>query len=84
MKTLKKTTPTDALQNRLAELEEKAAEREICIHYDMLEAAGLKLKDGTCKINGKDHIFIDKRKPTTEKIDILEGCLNKLFTEDIN
>ncbi len=83
MKPLKKTSSTEILQVRLTELEERAAEREIHIHYDMLEAAGLKLKDGVCKINGEYHIFIDKRKPTTEKIDILEDCLNHLLQEDI-
>jgi hypothetical protein len=79
----RKTSTTDALHFRLNELEEKAAKREIHIHYDMLEAAGLKLKDGVCRINAEYHIFIDKRKTTTEKIDILEDCLNHLLSEDI-
>jgi hypothetical protein len=83
MKQLKKTSTTDALQVRLTELEERAAKREIHIHYDMLEAAGLRLKDGVCKINGEHHIFIDKRKPTNEKIEILEDCLNHLLPENI-
>jgi hypothetical protein len=75
----KKTSTADALQVRLNELEERAAKREIHIHYDMLEAEGLKLKDGVCKVNGEYHIFIDKRKPTNEKIEILEDCLNHLL-----
>ncbi len=83
VKHVKKTSDTEALQVRLTELEERAAEKMIHIHYDMLEAAGLRLKDGMCKINGEGHIFIDKRKKTSEKIDLLESCLNKLLQEDI-
>jgi hypothetical protein len=83
MKHVKKISTIDSLQGRLTELEERAAKREIHVHYDMLEAAGLKLKDGICKINGEYHIFIEKRKPATEKIDILEACLNKILQEDI-
>jgi hypothetical protein len=78
----KKDTPS-ALEEQLSELEEKAAQREIHIHYDLLEASGLKLKGGICKINGEYHIFVDKRKPTVEKIDILEDCLNHPLPEDM-
>ena len=83
MKKAKKSSNTDALQVRLTELEERAAKREIHVHYDLLEAAGLKLKDGICKINGEVHIFIEKRKSLAEKIEILEACLSKLLTDDI-
>ena len=83
MKHDKKSSKADALQVRLTELEERAAKREIHVHYDMLEAAGLKLKDGICKINGEVHIFIEKRKSPTEKIEILEACLHKLLGDDI-
>jgi hypothetical protein len=82
MKNVKKPPHKNAVQDRLMELEERAAERKIHVHYDMLEAAGLKLRDGICKINGENHIFIDKRKQTREKVDILEECLNKLLQED--
>jgi len=79
----KKTPPSHILQNRLSELEEKVAQREIHIHYDLLEAAGLKLKGGICKINGEYHIFIDKRKKTSDKIDILKDYLNHPLSDDI-
>ena len=82
MKKAKKSSNTDALQVRLTELEERAAKREIHVHYDLLEAAGLKLKDGICKINGEVHIFIEKRKSLAEKIEILEACLRKLLVGD--
>lgn len=78
----KKKVISPALEEQLSEMEEKAAQREIHIHYDMLEAAGLKLKGGICKINGEYHIFIDKRKPISEKIDILNNYLNSPLPED--
>ena len=79
----KKETSPPALQNRLSEMEEKAAQKGIRIHYDLLEAAGLKLKGGMCKIKGEYHLFIDRRKSTADKIEILQDCLNKPLPEDI-
>jgi hypothetical protein len=79
----KKSPPSPALQNRLVELEEKAVQREIYIHYDRLEAAGLKLKDGICKINGEYHIFVDRRKSMVEKIDVLQDYLDNPLPEDV-
>ena len=65
-----------ALQNRLTELEDTASKRGIQVHYDRLEAAGLKLKGGICSIKGDYHIFIDKRKSTADKIDFLQDHLS--------
>ena len=79
----KKKVPSPALLSSLVELEEKAARKGIHIHYDLLEAAGLKLKDGICKINGEYHIFIDKRKSASEKIDILKDHLERPLPKDI-
>ena len=45
---MKKKKITSTLRNRLSELEERAAQKGIVIHYDLLEAAGLKLKGGIC------------------------------------
>ena len=59
-------SPTPALQSRLAELEDMATEKGVQIHYDLLEAAGLKLKGGICVIRGEYHIFVDKRKNERE------------------
>jgi len=67
---------------KLFELEERAAQKGIHIHYDLLEVAGLKLNGGICKINGAYHIFVDKRKSTSDKIDILQDCLNHASLED--
>lgn len=84
MKSTKRKEATSlGLQKRLSELEESAAQRGIHIHYDLLEAAGLKLKDGICMVNGEYHIFIERRKSMTDKIDILQGYLNSPLSEDI-
>ena len=79
----RKKTGSPALQNKLSELEDKASERGFQVHYELLEAAGLKLKGGMCRIDGESHIYIDKRKSTAEKVDILSDCLNNPIPQDI-
>ena len=79
----KKRAASPVLQERLSVLEEKVAQRGIQIHYDLLEAAGLKLKDGICKINGEYHAYVDRRKSIADKIDILEDYLHRPFPEDV-
>ena len=79
----KRKIPSSALQEQLSELEERAGQRKVHIHYDLLEAAGLKLKGGICKIKGEYHIFVDRRKSTAEKVDFLQGYLNNPLPEDI-
>ncbi|MDY6972200.1 MAG: hypothetical protein SV775_07705 [Thermodesulfobacteriota bacterium] len=79
----KKIRPSPALQNRLSELEERASQRGLCVHYDLLEAAGLKLKGGICKIKGDYHIFVDRRKSTSDRIEILQDFLDNPLPEDI-
>ncbi|MCD6560857.1 MAG: hypothetical protein J7L16_03745 [Deltaproteobacteria bacterium] len=71
----KKKAVPPALQNRLSELEEQAAQMGFQVHYDLLEAAGLKLKGGICKIKGEYHLFIDRRNSTIDRIDILKDYL---------
>jgi hypothetical protein len=79
----KKLVPPSSLQDRLSELEEQAAQMQIHVHYDLLEAAGLKLKGGICKINGEYHLFVDRRKSIADKIDILQDHLDHVNPEDI-
>jgi hypothetical protein len=79
----KKKAASVALQTRLSELEELADKKGFHIHYDLLEAAGLKLKGGICRINGEYHIYIDKRKSIAEKIDALSEYLENPLPEDI-
>ena len=85
MKSHKKKKPSSnaSLQSRLSELEEKASQMGIIIHYDRLEAAGLKLKGGICRISGEYHLFIDRRKSITEKISFLNDFFSRPIPEDI-
>jgi hypothetical protein len=78
-----KKKPSHELEGRLARLEQQASMKGIRVRYDLLEAAGLKLKGGLCKINGEYHLFIDRRKSTAEKIDLLQDCLSHPFPEDV-
>ena len=75
--------PSPALQNRLTELEDMATEKGVQIHYDLLEAAGLKLKGGICTIRGENHIFVDKRKSTADIIEFLEDHLTRPLPKDV-
>ena len=83
MKYSKKKKIPSALQNKLSELEEKLGKRGLQIHYDLLEAAGLKLKGGICKIKGEYHLFIDRRTSTADKIETLEDYIDQPFPENI-
>ena len=79
----KKQVPSRALQDKLSEQEEKAAQKGIQIHYDLLEAAGLKLKGGLCKIRGEYHLFIDRRKSAADKIEIIQDYTDYPLPENI-
>ncbi len=72
------------LKKRLSDLEQTMLKKGIIVHYDLLEAAGLKLKGGLCKFNGESHLFIDKRKSVYDKIRILNSYItpeqNLLFS----
>ena len=78
----KERLSSSSLEDRLSDLEEKAAQKQIHVHYDLLEAAGLTLKGGICKINGEYHLFVDRRKSIADKIDILQDQLNQPHIED--
>jgi len=79
----KKAHKSPALLKRLVELENMAAEQRIQIHYDRLEAAGLKLKGGICSIKGEYHIFVDRRKSTEDIIDFLQDYLTQPLPRDV-
>ncbi len=79
----KRKTPSPALQNRLTELEDMAATKGIQIHYDLLEAAGLKLKGGLCTVRGEYHIFVDRRKSTADIIDFLQDHLTQPLPQHV-
>ena len=72
----KASPPSPELLNKLATLENTAAEKGIQVHYDRLEAAGLRLNSGMCAINGESHLFVEKRKSVADKIDFLKNYLD--------
>ena len=77
MKTRKKSKPASpALQEKLQQVENLAAEKGIKVHYDKLEAAGLKLKGGFCTVRGEYNIFVDKRKSVAEKIEFIQDYMD--------
>lgn len=78
-----KKKPTPAQEARLEALVARAAQQGLQVHFDLLEAAGLKLKDGICRINGRYHIFIDRRKSPADKIEVLETFLNQPLPKDV-
>ncbi len=72
----KEKTPSPELLSKLVILENTAAEKGIQVHYDRLEAAGLRLNGGLCALNGESHLFIEKRKSIADKIDFLKHYLD--------
>ena len=79
----RKKTGSQTLQKKLSDLEEQAVEKGIEVHYDLLEAAGLKLKGGLCRIKGAYHLFIDRRKSPSDKIEVLQEYIDHPFPENI-
>ncbi len=67
----------------MSELEDKALGKGIRIHYDLLEAAGLKLRDGLCRIRGEYHLFIDRRKSPAARIETIREYVDHPFPENI-
>jgi retron-type reverse transcriptase len=68
-------TPSPILLRKLTALENAAEARGIHVHYDRLEAAGLRLNSGLCTLKGEHHLFIEKRKSVADKIEFLENQL---------
>ena len=76
----KRKTPSPDLLQELTALESTAAARGIHIHYDRLEAAGLRLNGGLCELNGEYHLYIEKRKSVTDKIEFFKNQLEKTLS----
>jgi len=64
-------------------MEDMAAAKRIQIHYDLLEAAGLRLKGGLCTIRGEYHLFVDKRKSTADIIEFIQDHLTQPLPKDV-
>ncbi len=76
----RKRAPSPVLLRELAALEDAAAAKGIRIHYDRLEAAGLRLNSGLCTLNGEYHLYIEKRASLADKIDFLKKQLEQTLS----
>ena len=74
-------SPSPILLRELTALESAAATRGIHVHYDRLEAAGLRLNGGLCELNGEYHLYIEKRKSLVDKIEFLKNQLEKTLPD---
>lgn len=67
----------------LQELEQIAERVALHIHYEELKAFEFKVQDGGCRLRGANHLFIDRRRPTRERITILARELRKCNLEEV-
>jgi hypothetical protein len=67
----------------LQRLEGIAEQISLRIHYEEMKAFEFHIQDGGCKVRGEPHVFIDRKRPTREKISILARELEKCNLEGI-
>ncbi|RJX31288.1 MAG: hypothetical protein C4525_12040 [Desulfarculus sp.] len=65
-------------KERLAELEGQIKARGVQLSYEKLQFAGLRLKSGLCWFKGRYYLFVDKGKPVSECIELLDNALEEL------
>ncbi len=66
------------IRKQLEGIEEELQRRGVKVRYERLEASGLKLRSGLCKVKGQVYLFVDKRKPLSEMKEIMKECLEEL------
>ena len=62
----------------LAELEEQVGQQGVKLAYEKLQFGGLRLKSGLCWFKGRYYLFVDRSKPVSERIDLLQQSLEEL------
>ena len=67
----------------LKELEEVAERLSVRVHYEDMKAFEFRVEDGQCKLKGESHIYIDRKRPIKEKIQILSDELKRFDLESI-
>jgi len=67
----------------LQALEEVAEKLSVHVHYEEMKAFEFRVKDGFCEWKGESHIYIDRKRPLKEKINILSSELKKFDLDDI-
>lgn len=71
-------TKRESPKARLARLEREIKELGVALAYERLQFAGLQLASGLCWFKGRYYLFVDRRKPVSERIDHLERALEDL------
>ena len=61
----------------LKRLEEIAEKIHIHVHYEDMKAFEFRVRDGSCTLKGEYHVYIDRKRPLKEKIEILARELSK-------
>lgn len=67
----------------LQKLEEIAEQIQLRVHYEEMKAFEFNVQDGGCKIKGENHVFIDRKQSTREKIEVLSKELKECNLEGI-
>lgn len=67
----------------LKALEELAEKLSVRIRYDELKAFEFRIQDGGCTVKGETQVFIDRKKRTWEKIQILARELEKFDLDGV-
>ncbi len=67
----------------LKALEDLAEKLSVRIRYDELKAFEFRIQDGGCTVKGETQVFIDRKKRTWEKIQILARELEKFDLDSV-
>ncbi len=67
----------------LQALEQVAERLSVHVHYEDMKAFEFRIQDGICTIKGEAHIYIDRKRPVHEKIQVLSHELKKFNLEEI-
>ena len=67
----------------LKALEEVAERLSVRVHYEDMKAFEFHVQDGSCKLKGEAHIYIDRKRPTKERIHILSSELRRFDLDTI-
>lgn len=65
-------------KERLAELERQVRGKGVQLSYEKLQFAGLHLKSGLCWFKGRYYLFVDRLKPMSDRVELLEQALEDL------
>jgi hypothetical protein len=70
-------------EQTLKALEEVAERLSVQVHYEDMKAFEFRVQDGCCKLKGESHIYIDRKRTTRERIQILADELRRFDLDAI-